>query len=128
MKLINDMPEFLSSNISDFKNHRKSIEEMWRNICAYVEEIITIFAHLAGSRDGENDWDSITRMISNSEPYEKYLSGHLKKIYTEWINYFLNDYNEKESLRLIQNEIQEIFHNCGLNFQNVKDGIYITVR
>ena len=128
MQLLDDMPVIVSGNITSFKNHEKTINETWNILSSYVEELLTVFAHLAGSREKETDWHDVTGRIYASESYQKYLSGHLKVIYTEWINYFLNNYDEEKSLYIIREEIQGIFRNCGLNFKNVADGIHITVN
>lgn len=126
-ELVNGMPGFIDSHTTGFKTGQKSMSELWNGVCSYIEEILTVFAHLAASREKESDWDSVKKTVSGLEPYQQYLAGHLKKIYTEWVNYFLDGYDEAKSLAIIQNEIQEIFHKCGLSFKNVKDGIHITV-
>mgnify|MGYP001373218972 CR=1 FL=1 len=127
MQLLADMPDIIGKIISEYQAGKTSVGVMWNRLCAFVEEILTIFAHLAGSQDNEADWDTVKQRISDSEPYKKYLAGHIKKIYLEWIAYFGENYDEAKSLEIIQNEIMEIFHNCGLKFKNVAKGIFITI-
>jgi hypothetical protein len=128
MQLLNDMPNFVRTHIMEFKTHKKNISEFWNIQCSFVDELLTVFAHLAGSQDKEEDWENVSKTISNTEAYKTFLVGHLKNIYLEWINFFMDGYDEVKSLEVIRNEIKEIFHHCGLNFKNVDKGIYITVN
>lgn len=127
MQLLNDMPEFVRTNIMEFKTYKKDIVGFWHIISSFVDELLTVFAHLTGSQGREEDWEKKGEEISNTEAYKKFLVGHLKNIYSEWMNYFSDGYDEVKSLEIIQNEIKEIFQNCGLTFSNKDEGIYITV-
>jgi hypothetical protein len=128
IRLVDGLPDFLKVNIAEFKAGNRGMGELWNGLANYIEEILTVFAHLAGSREKEDDWETVKQKISAPEPYKKYLAGRLKNIYREWINYFLDGYDEAKSLQICAGEIREIFHNCGLSFKNVKDGIFIEVR
>ncbi len=128
IKLVSGMDDFVKRNMGDFRGQRKSAGQMWHDVGDYIEEILTVFAHLAGSREKEADWGEVKQRIAAPEPYTKYLAGHLKKIYTEWINYFLDGYDEAKSLDTISREIEAILRGCGLEFRNVKGGIYVTVK
>jgi hypothetical protein len=127
INILDKFPVTVKENTAAFKNHEKSMNDVWNILSSYIEELLTVFAHLAGSREKEADWDSIKKKMSGTEAHKKYLSGRIKAIYTEWVNYFLENYDEVKSLNIIRDEIQGIFQNCGLGFKNVADGIYMTI-
>jgi hypothetical protein len=126
MMLLDGMPAIVDANVSAFRKKEKDMQEIWRTLSMYVEELLASFAHLAGSREKEPDWPEITRSIYASPAYERFLTGHLKAIYREWINYFLENYDEAACLETTAHAVREIFHNCGLRFKNVPEGIHIS--
>jgi len=127
LKLMADMPGVIDGAVAQGKTGRKSIAEVWHTVHDYVEEILTTFAHLAAGQEKEPDWQDIQKTITETPAHQKYLAGHTRVIYTEWVNYFSETYDEAVSLEIIGKEIREIFHACGLRFKNVPDGIYITL-
>jgi hypothetical protein len=127
LNLLADMPGVIDTVINDVKAGRKTIAKAWRTIHDYVEEILTTFAHLAAGQEKEPDWKDIQKSITETPAHQKYLAGHTRVIYTEWLNFFSENYDEVASLEIIRKEIQEIFHACGLNFRNVAEGIFISL-
>jgi hypothetical protein len=127
LKLLADMPGVIDTVITGVKAGRKTIAEAWHDIHDYVEEVLTTFAHLAAGQEKEPDWKDIQKTITETPAHQKYLAGHTRVIYTEWLNYFSENYDEVKSLEIIGKEIREIFHACGFRFRNVADGIYISI-
>jgi hypothetical protein len=127
LKLLADMPGVIDGAVAQGKAGRKTIAEVWHTVHDYVEEVLTTFAHLAAGQEKEPDWMDIQKMIAETQAHQKYLAGHTRVIYTEWINYFSETYDESSSLGIISKEIGEIFHACGLSFKNVPEGIYISI-
>ncbi len=127
LKLLEDMPGFIDNNIAGFKAGRQNTAALWNSISGYVEELLTTFAHLAGSQEREEDWADVQKTMSETPAHQKYLAGRLRVIYTEWLNYFTDDYDEAGSLQTIGEEIRGILENCGLRFKNVPEGINIRI-
>lgn len=127
-ELMGEMPNFIRQNVRDFKLWRKTIEVLWPEILQYFEELLTVFAHCAATYDRLKEWGQILVDISATEAYKEFLSGHLERIHEEWQKWFSEPhYDEAGSLDVIQNQIREIFRNCGLTLTNVPDGIYVSV-
>ena len=127
LDLINEMPEFISQNVLDFKVRRIAIDELWSHICLFLDELLTVFSHYAAIYDRQEDWLRVLE-LSEKKACTLFLSGHLEVIHKEWQIFFNAPHtDETENLQAIANEIKEIFRRCGLTLTNVPDGIYVRV-
>lgn len=128
LELIGKMPEFIAQNVLDFKEWHITMDRFWPRICAFLEELLTVFAHCAATYGRQEGWLQTLSEISQTRAYRSFLSGHLEAIHREWQRRFgESDYDEAQSVEAIAKEIRGIFHRCGLTLTNVSGGIYVSV-
>ena len=118
-------PQVVDEEVGRYLAGSTDIQHLADELLPYVNDMITLLAHTASLYMGTDSWPRILESIKETETSKRFLKGHLDTILGH-----LEDTQmaSEESIQAVASALEEIFRNCGLVFETLQEGLYITVQ
>ncbi len=119
------MPHFLEEKVWEFQTRQIGIDDFARVVLPGIKDILVVLSHTASMYMGTERWLDIIKDIKETEASERFLAEHLDTL--------LGQFGDPElplekSVQVVSHAIEGIFRNCGLGFQTIPEGVYISVE
>ena len=121
---LSHLPEFVDGNVWQYQSRRMKIEDLYALVVTFVKDILTLVSHTAAIYIGTERWPETLRSIKNTVASQRFFGEHLDTFLGQ-LDSIGTSY--EESLRIVEQAIEEIFRNCGLSFETTPQGLYVAV-
>ncbi len=120
----NRMPCFIEEKIWQFQTRQMGIDDLATVVIPDIKDLLKLLSHTASRYMGTERWPEIIVQIKETDTSQRFFKEHLDTIIGQ-----LDDAQSpfEESVQIVAHAVEEIFHNCGLSFQTVPEGVYISV-
>ena len=118
------MPSSIEEKVWQFQTRQREIDYLTMTVIPDVKDILKLLSHTASRYAGTEPWPNIIEQIKKTDAYRRFFKENLDIILGQ-----LSDARRpfEESVPIVANAVEGIFHNCGLSFQTVPEGVYIAV-
>jgi hypothetical protein len=118
------MPQFIDEHVQLFRIWQMSINELAGKVLPFVNDLLVLVSHTAALYSGTEQWPDLLSRIKETEASHRFLREHLDSI--------ISQFDDKQTpftvaLQRVSEAVERIFGNCGLGFQTVDNGVYISV-
>ena len=119
------LPKFIDEEVWKFLTWEMGIDDLCMSVIPYVRDIFRLLSHTAARYMGTDPWPDIIERIKETNASQRFLKEHLDTILAQ-----LDDAQSplEDYIRIVGQAVEGIFHNCGLGFRTVPEGVYISVR
>ena len=119
------LPRFVDEEVWMFRTRQMGIDDLSMSVIPYIKDLLRLLSHTAARYLGTDLWPDIVERIGGTDASQRFLKEHLETILAHF-----DDAQSplEESLQNVGQAVEGIFHNCGLEFQTVPEGVYISVR
>ena len=122
---LNRLPQFVDEEVWKFRTRQIRIDELAISVIPYIKDVLRLLSHTAARYMGTDRWPGIVERIKEASASQRFLREHLDIILTHFDDAQLP---LEESIRIVGQAVEGIFHNCGVGFRTVPEGVYISVR
>ena len=121
---LNRLPQFVDEEVWKFRTRQIGINDLDTAVVPYVKDLLRLLSHTAARYMGTDLWPDIVERIRETEAVQRFMKEHLDTILAH-----LDDAEPplEDSVKAVGQAVEGIFHNCGLRFQTVPEGVYISV-
>lgn len=125
MDSLDRAPQVVDEEVGRYLAGGTDIQHLADELLPYVNDMITLLAHTASLYMGTDSWPRVLESIKETETSKRFLKEHLDTILGH-----LEDTRmaSEESIQVVASALEEIFRNCGLVFETLQEGLYITVQ
>ncbi len=117
-------PRLIEEKVWQYQAMQMGIDDLASVVIPHIKELLTLLSHTASRYMGTELWPDIVERIKETEASQRFFKEHLDTILGQ-----LDDAQLpfEESVQIVAHAVEGIFHNSGLSFQTVPDGVYISV-
>ena len=119
------LPRFVDEEVCKFRTRQMGIDDLAMSVIPYIKDLLRLLSHTTARYMGTNLWPDIVERIKETDASQRFLKEHLDTILA---HFDAAQSPLEESLQTVGQAVEEIFHNCGLGFRTVPEGVYISVR
>ena len=121
---LEQMPKAVDEKVWCFRTRRLGIDDLAIEVIPRVKDALRLLSHTASRYMDTEDWPMILERIRETEASQRFFKEHIDTILAQ-----LHDDRApfEESVQIIAQAVEKIFHNCGLSFETVPEGVYISV-
>ena len=100
------------------------IDDLASVVIRDINDLLKLLSHTASRYMGTELWPDIVERIKETDASQRFFKEHLDTILGQ-----LDDAQLpfEESVQIVAHAVEGIFHNSGLKFQTVPEGVYISV-
>ena len=122
---LQEMPGFIEEKVSRFRTRQMGIDDPSIAVIPYLKDLLRLLSHTASRYMGTERWPNIVEQIKRTDAAHRFFKGHIDTILMQ-----LDDPELpfQESVQITAHAVEGIFRNCGLSFQTVPEGVYISVN
>ena len=122
---LNRMPSVIDDDIRAYQVGRITIDALAANIIPYVKDLLTLMSHTVAIYHESDRWPEILDLIRRTEGSRRFLRQNLDIIINQ-----LGDLgcSVSDAKTAIVAAVEDIFHHCGLSFQTIDEGVYVSVQ
>ena len=124
LKALNQMPGTLDEEVLSFRTRQMGIDELAVTVIPNISDLLRLLSHTTARYIGTELWPSIVEQVKATDFSQRFLKEHLDTILARLADGSLP---LEESVQIVAHAVEGIFHNCGLSFQTVPEGVYISV-
>ena len=118
------LPKFIDEDVWKFQTWEMGIDDLSMSVIPYIKDVLRLLSHTAARYMGTDRWPDIVERIKETDASQRFLRDHLDIILAHFDDAQLP---LEESIRIVGQAVEGIFHNCGLGFRTVPEGVYISV-
>ena len=118
-------PQFVDEKVGQFQRREIDIQTLAATAIPAVKDLLFLFSHTAARYLDTDLWPEIVAEIKNSEFGTRFFREHLDRIISQFGK---SQVTVAESIQVTAEAVEGIFKNCGLSFETIPEGVYITVR
>ena len=122
---LNRMPSVIEYETRAYQAGRITIDALANRIIPYVKDLLTLTSHTVAIYRGSDRWPEILDLIRSTEGGGRFLRQNLDVIINQLSNL---ECSVSDARTAIAAAVEDIFANCGLGFQTVDEGVYISVQ
>ena len=119
------LPRFVDEEVWMFRTRQMGIDDLAVSVIPYIKDLLRLLSHTAARYLGTDLWPDIVERVKGTDASQRFLKEYLDTILAHFDDAQLP---LEESLQIVGEAVEGIFHNCGLGFQTVPEGVYISVR
>jgi len=118
------LPGFVDEEVWKYRNRQMGIDDLAMSVIPFVRDLLRLLSHTAARYMGDDLWPDIVERVKETVASQRFLKEHLDIILAR-----LDDAQSplEESVRVVGQAVEGIYHNCGLGFRTVPEGVYISV-
>ena len=122
---LNRMPSVIDDDIRAYQAGRITIDALAEKIIPYVKDLLTLMSHTVAIYHKSDRWPEILDLIRSTEGSRRFLRQNLDIIINQLSDLECSVVDAKTA---IVAAVEDIFAHCGLGFQTVDEGVYISVQ
>ena len=122
---LNSMPSVIDGKIRDYQTGHLAIDDLAEQLVPYVKDLLTLMSHTIAIYDRSDQWPAILDLIKSTEGGKRFLRQNLDIIINQLSN---RECSVSDAKTAIAAAVEDIFAHCGLGFQTVDEGVYISVQ
>ena len=121
---LNQTPRYVDEQIYRFQTGQIGIDDLATTVITQVKDLFRLLSHTASRYMETELWPDIMQQIKATDASQRFFREYLGNILDR-----LDDEQASfaESVQVVAHAVAEIFHNCGLGFKTVPEGVYISV-
>ena len=119
------MPRTIDQRVQRVLIGQENAQFLADTVIPYVTDLLTLVTHTAALYMGTDQWDRIMDSILQTEASERFLEDNLASILSQFDS---SQLPLSESIQVVANALEAIFHNCGLSFPKCSEGLYLVTR
>ena len=121
---LNRLPRFVDEEVWKYRTRQMGIDDLAMSVIPYIKDLLRLLSHTAARYLGTDLWPGIAERVKETDASQRFLKEHLDTILAHF-----DDAQSplEESLQTVGQAVEGIFHNCGLGFRTVPEGVYISV-
>ena len=121
---LNRLPRFVDEEVWKYRTRQMGIDDLAMSVIPYIKDLLILLSHTAARYLGTDLWPGIAERVKETDASQRFLKEHLDTILAHF-----DDAQSplEESLQTVGQAVEGIFHNCGLGFRTVPEGVYISV-
>ncbi len=121
---LHQMPRSIEEKVWQFRIRQMGVDDLTTAVIPHIRDLIRLLSHTASRYMGTELWPNIVEQIKETDASQRFFKEHLDTILGQ-----LDDAQLpfEESVQIVAHAVEGIFHNCGLSFQTVPEGVYISV-
>ena len=121
---LHQMPRSIEEKVWQFRIRQLGIDDLAIAVIPHIKDLLRLLSHSASRYMGTELWPNIVEQIKETDASQRFFKEHLDTILGQ-----LDDAQLpfEESAQIVANAVEGLFHNCGLSFQTVPEGVYISV-
>ena len=118
------LPRFLDEEVCKYRTGQMGIDDLAMSVIPYVKDLLRLLSHTAARYMGTDLWPGIAERIEETDASQRFMKEHLDTILAHF-----DDAQPplEESIQTVGQAVERVFHNCGLGFRTVPEGVYISV-
>lgn len=118
------LPGFVDEEVWKYRSRQMGIDDLALSVIPFVRDLLRLLSHTAARYLGDDLWPDIVERVKETEASQRFLKEHLDTILAQ-----LDDAQSplEESVQVVGQAVEGIYHNCGLGFRTVPEGVYISV-
>ena len=124
LNALNRLPQVVDEEVWKFRTWQIGIDDLDAAVVPYVMDILRLLSHTAARYMGTDRWPDIVERIRATEAAQRFTKEHLDTIFAHFDD---SQPPLEESVQAVGQAVEGIFHNCGLGFRTVPEGVYISV-
>ena len=122
---LNGMPSVIDVKIRAYQTGNIALDDLAEQVIPYVKDLLTLMSHTIAIYDRSDQWPAILDRIRSTEGGRRFLRQNLDIIINQLSN---REGSVSDSKTAVAAAVEDIFVHCGLGFQTVGEGVYISVR
>ena len=122
---LNRMPSVIDDDVRAYQVGRTTIDALAEKMIPYVKDLLTLLSHTVAIYHKSDRWPEILDLIRSTEGSRRFLRQNLDIIINQLGDLECSVFDAKT---VIVAAVEDIFHHCGLGFQTVDEGVYISVQ
>ena len=117
-------PRLIEEQVWQFQTRQMGIDDLATVVIPDIKDLLKLLSHTASRYMGTELWPDIVERIKETDASQRFFKEHLDTILGQ-----LDDAQLpfEESVQIVAHAVEGIFHNSGLSFQTVPEGVYISV-
>ena len=119
------MPSVIDTKIYAYQTGHIAIDDLAEYVIPYVKDLLTLMSHTIAIYDRSDQWPAILDLIRSTEGGRRFLRQNLDIIINQLSN---RECSVSDAKTAIATAVENIFVHCGLGFQTVDEGVYISVQ
>ena len=119
------MPSVIDAKIYAYQTGLIAIDDLAEYVIPYVKDLLTLMSHTIAIYDRSDQWPAILDLIRSTEGGRRFLRQNLDIIINQLSN---RECSVSDAKTAIATAVESIFVHCGLGFQTVDEGVYISVQ
>ena len=121
---LNRLPLLVDEEVCRFRTRQMGIDDLAMSVIPCIQDLLRLLSHTTARYMGTDLWPDIVERIEETGAFRRFLKEHFDTI----LAYFYDTQSPlEESLQTVGQAAEGIFHNCGLGFRTVPEGVYISV-
>ena len=121
---LREIPRFTEEKVWQFRTGQIDVDDILETVVPEVRDVLRTLSHTASRYMGTEHWPNIVEQVKEMEASQRFFKEHLDTILAQ-----LDDTQLpfEESLQIVALAVEGIFQNCGLSFNTVPEGVFISV-
>ncbi len=124
LKNLNGLPQFVEEEVCRYRTRQIEIDELATVVVPNVTDILRLLSHTASRYMETEPWPDIVEQIKETDASQRFFKEHIDTIFSQFNG---DQLPLKESVQIVTHAVEGIFRNCGLSFETVPEGVYISV-
>ena len=121
---LNRLAQFVDEEVWKFRTWQIGINDLDAAVVPNVKDLLRLLSHTAARYMGTDTWPDIVERIRETEAAQRFMKEHLDTILAHFDD---AEPPLEESVEAVGQAVEGVFRNCGLTFQTVPEGVYISV-
>ena len=121
---LHQMPDFVDEKVWEFRTGRIGIDDLATVVVPNIRDVLVLLSHTASMYMGTERWPGIVKDIKETGASQRLLKEHLDTILCQFSD---TELPLEKSIQIVSHAIEGILDNCGLGFETVPEGVYISV-
>ena len=121
---LNHVPRLVEEKVWEFRTRQIGIDDLATVVIPDIKDLLKLLSHTAARYMRTELWSDVVEQIKETNASQRFFKEYLDTILVQ-----LDDAQLpfEESVQVVAHAVEGIFHNCGLSFQTVPEGVYISV-
>ena len=121
---LNRLPPFVEEEVCKYRIRQMEIDDLATGVIPSIEDLLRLLSHTASRYMGTELWPNIVEQIKETDASRRFFKEHTDTILGQFDDARLP---LEESVKIVAHAVEGIFRNCGLSFETVPKGVYISV-
>ena len=121
---LKQMPKFIDDKVYEYKAVHGNLERFLSEVPPYVTDTLTLLSYVAARYMETDLWPEMLNGFKKSEACRRFMKEHLDNLLDHLGK---SKITSSKSLQGVASAVEGIFHNCGVGYKTVPNGVYVSV-